>query len=145
MGDCSTFTDQTPPDQSYELEEEESGSSIARKRRSDNSFLKPFQLTGQLSGFPNLQMLYIILCCLLVSSASAEGALSKLKIVEHHLRTSMTDDTLASLLLLAAELDKMTQLTSDDIIARLVKLHPSLKSHYYYYSTSCWNQITLMF
>jgi hypothetical protein len=125
----STFTDQTPPDQSFELEEEESGSSIARKRWSDNSFLKPFQLTGQLSGFPNLHMLYSIFCCLPVSSASAERALNKLKIVKNRLRTSMTDDTLASLLLLAAEQDIMTQLTSDDIIARLVKSHPSLKSH----------------
>ena len=68
-------------------------------------------------------------CCLPVSSASAERALSKLKIVKNRLRTSMTDDTLGSLLLLAAEQDLMTKLTSDDIIARLVRSHPSLKSH----------------
>jgi hypothetical protein len=74
-------------------------------------------------------MLYSIFCCLPVSSASAERALSKLKIVKNRLRTSMTDDTLSSLLLLAAEKGLMTQLTSDDIIARLVKSHPSLKSH----------------
>lgn len=131
--EISVATDQQQPftftDQSIELGEEESGSSIARKRWSDNSFLKPFQLTGQLSGFPNLHMLYSIFCCLPVSSASAERALSKLKIVKNRLRTSMTDDTLGSLLLLAAEQDLMTQLTSDDIIARLVKSHPSLKSH----------------
>ena len=131
--EISVATDQQQPftftNQSIELGEEESGSSIARKRWSDNSFLKPFQLTGQLSGFPNLHMLYSIFCCLPVSSASAERALSKLKIVKNCLRTSMTDDTLGSLLLLAAEQDLMTQLTSDDIIARLVKSHPSLKSH----------------
>lgn len=131
--EISVATDQQQPftftDQSIELGEEESGSSIARKRWSDNSFLKPFQLTGQLSEFPNLHMLYSIFCCLPVSSASAERALSKLKIVKNRLRTSMTDDTLGSLLLLAAEQDLMTQLTSDDIIARLVKSHPSLKSH----------------
>jgi len=66
-----------------------------------------------------------------VSNASAERALSKLKIVKNHLRTSITDDTLALLLLLAAEQNRMTQLTSDDTIACLVKSHPSLKSHYY--------------
>ena len=93
-----TFTYPTPPDRSFDLEEEESVSFSARKRWSDNSFLKPLQLTGQLSGFPNLHMLYSIFCCLPVSSASAERALSKLKIVENRLRTSMTDDTLASLL-----------------------------------------------
>jgi cellobiose-specific phosphotransferase system component IIA len=58
-----------------------------------------------------------------------ERALSKLKIVKNRLRTSITDDTLSSLLLLAAEQDLMSQLTSDDIITRLVKSHPSLKSH----------------
>ena len=73
-------------------------------------------------------MLYRIFCCLHASSASAERVLSKLKIVKNRLRTSMTDDTIASLLLLAAEQDLMTQLSSDDIIARLVKSHPSLKS-----------------
>jgi len=57
----------------------------------------------------------------------------------------MTDDTQVSLLLLAAEQDIVTQLTSDDIIARLVKSHPSLftilvlvetKSHYCFSSLS---------
>jgi hAT family C-terminal dimerisation region len=104
--EISAATDQQQPftyaDQSNEFEEEESGSSIARKRWSDNSFLKPFQLTAQLSGFPNLHMLYSIFCCLPVSSASAERALSKLKIVKNRLRTSMTDDTLGSLLLLSS-------------------------------------------
>jgi len=98
----STFADQTSPDHSFELEEEESGSSIARKQWSDNSILKPFQLTGDLSGFPDLH-LGSILYCLPVSSASAERALSKLKIVKNHLRISVTDDMLAPLLLLAAE------------------------------------------
>ena len=74
-------------------------------------------------------MLYSIFCCLPVSSASAERALSKLKIVKNRLRTSLSDDTLASLLVLAAEQDLMIQLSSDEIIARAVKSHPSLKSH----------------
>jgi len=118
------FTDQAT--QSDGIEEYSPG---ATARWSSNSFLKPLQLSAQLSGFPNLHMLYSIFCCLPVSSASAERALSKLKIVKNRLRTCLSDDTLASLLVLAAEQDLMTQLSSDDIIARAVKSHPSLKSH----------------
>jgi hypothetical protein len=70
----------------------------AEKRRwSGISFMKPLQLSGQLSGFPNLHMLYGIFSCLPVSSASAGRALSKLKIVKNRLRTSLSDATLASL------------------------------------------------
>ena len=44
------------------------------------------QLSAQLSGFPNLHMLYSIFCCLPVSSASAERALGELKIVKNRLK-----------------------------------------------------------
>jgi len=74
-------------------------------------------------------MFYSIFCRLPISSASAERALSKLNIVKHRLRTSTPDDTLASLLVLAAEQDLTTQLSTDDIIRRAVKEQPSLKSH----------------
>ena len=72
-------------------------------------------------------MLYSILCCLPVSSASAEQALSKLKIIKNRLRTSISDDTLSSLLVLAAEKDLMAQLSVDEIIVNLVKSSESLK------------------
>jgi len=98
----------------------------------DNTFIKPLQLLSQLSCFPNLHMLYSIFCCLPVSSASAERALSKLKIVKNRLRTSLSDETLASLLVLASEKDLMMQLTADDIIIRLAYSRPSLKSHLLY-------------
>jgi len=114
---------------SVSVEANETGSPEATVRWSNNSFTKPLQLTAQLSGFPNLHMLYSIFCCLPVSSASAERALSKLKIVKNRLRTSMSDDTLAALLVLASEKDLMMQLSSDDIIVCLVRSHPSLKSH----------------
>jgi hypothetical protein len=45
----------------------------------NNTFVKPCQLLTKLSGYPNLTVLYSIFCCLAVSSASAERALSKLK------------------------------------------------------------------
>ena len=63
-----------------------------------------------------------------MSSASAERALSKLKIVKNRLRTSLSDDTLASLLVLAAEKDLMMQLSVEDIILRVAAASPSLKS-----------------
>jgi len=72
-------------------------------------------------------MLYSILCCLPVSSASAKQALSKLKIIKNRLRTSMSDDTLSSLLVLAAEKDLMAQLSVDEIIVNLAKSGESLK------------------
>ena len=97
-----------------------------------NSFNKPLELLSKLSGYPNLNMLYSIFCCLPVSSASAERALSKLKIVKNRLRTSLSDDTLASLLVLASEKDLMMQLTVDEIINRLAYSRPSLKSHLMY-------------
>jgi hypothetical protein len=98
----------------------------------NSSFIKPLQLLSQLSGFPNLHMLYSIFCCLPVSSASAERALSKLKIVKNRLRTSLSDETLASLLVLASEKDLMMQLTVDDIITRVAYSRPSLKTHLLY-------------
>lgn len=44
-----------------------------------NNFIKPLHMLQELSGFPNLLILYSIFCSLAVSSASAERALSKLK------------------------------------------------------------------
>jgi len=126
--DCTTeiqprlSTEQTS-DHSHENEVE----LAATIRWSNNSFLKPLQLSAQLSGFPNLHMLYNSFCCLPVSSASAERALSKLKIIKNHLRTSMSDETLSLLLVLAAEKDLMAQLSADEIIVNLVKSSESLK------------------
>jgi len=109
-------------------ENEEEGCTAEKMRWSKNSFVKPLQLSAQLSGFPNLHMLYSIFCCLPVSSASAERALSKLKIVKNRLRTSLSDGTLAPLLVLASEKDLMMQISVEDIILRVAAACPSLKS-----------------
>jgi len=116
--------------QSQSVNSQENGDGCAAEKLwwSQNSFLEPLQLSAQLSGFPNLHMLYSILCCLSVSSASAKRALSKLKIVQNNLRTLLSDDTLASLLVLAAEKDLMVQLSVEDIILRVATASPSLKS-----------------
>lgn len=109
--------------------EEDTDSQIVQRRWANSSFLKPLQLSGQLSGFPYLHMLYGIFSCLPVSSASAERALSKLKIVKNRLRTSLSDDNLSALLVLASEKDVVAQLINDDIIGCFVQANPSLKSH----------------
>jgi len=93
-----------------------------------NSFINPLQLLSHLSGYPNLHMLYSIFCCLPVSSASAERALSKLKIIKNRLRTSLSDDTLSALLLLASEKDIIMDINNDTIINRIAFTNPKLKS-----------------
>jgi len=55
-----------------------------------------------------------------------------LKIMKNRLRTSLSDDKLTSLLMLAPEKDLMMQLTADDIINRLAYSRPSWKSYLMY-------------
>jgi hypothetical protein len=102
------------------------------KRWAANCFIRPLALVSQLSGFPNLLMLYSILCCLPVSSASAERVMSKLKLVKNRLRTSLSDDTLSALLILASERDLLMQLSTDDIITSFAFAFPSMKNHLLY-------------
>jgi hypothetical protein len=70
-----------------------------------NAFMNPLKLLSQMSRFPNLCVLYSIFSCLAVSSASAEKALSKLKIIKNRLRSSLADDYLSALMLVASEKD----------------------------------------
>ena len=83
----------------------EPGSTREKWKWANETFVKPCQLLSKLSGFANLTLLYSIFCCLAVSSASAERALSKLKIVKNRLRSSLCDDMLSALLVLASEKD----------------------------------------
>ena len=84
------------------------------------TFVKPCQLLPKLSGFPNLIILYSIFCCLAVSSASAERALSKLKIVKDRLCSSLCDDMLSALVVLASEKDLVADLSNISVISRLI-------------------------
>ena len=96
----------------------------------NNNFINPLHLLSQLSSFPNLLMLYSIFASLAVSSASAERALSKLKIVKNRLRSSLCDDVLSSLMLLACEKDLLCDITTSDIINRMANHStPSLSAH----------------
>jgi hypothetical protein len=115
-------------DDNTQVDEAASIVAFATQRWENRSFIYPMQLLSQLSGYQNLLMLYTILCCLPVSSASAERALSKLKIVKNRLRTSLSDDTMSSLLILASEKDILMEISSEEIINRMAIASPSLKS-----------------
>ena len=57
--------------------------------------------------------MYSVFCCLAVSTASAERALSKLKIVKNRLRSSLCNDTLSAVLVLASEKDLFVELSNN--------------------------------
>jgi len=71
------------------------------------------QLLSQLSGYPNLTIMYSVLCCLAVSTGCAERALSKLKIVKNRLRSSLCVDTLSAVLVLASKKDLLAELSNN--------------------------------
>ena len=77
-------------------------------------------------------MLYTTFCCLAVSSASFERALIKLRIVRNRLRSSLCDEMLASLLVLASERDILQYMKTDMIVDKLANDVPSLKAHLLY-------------
>ena len=94
----------------------------------NNTFSKPLQLVSRLSGYKNLAMLYSIFSCLTVFSASAERALSKLKIVKNRLRSSLSDDMLSICLVLASEKNLLSILSNEEITQRLAQSTPSLRA-----------------
>jgi hypothetical protein len=64
-----------------------------------------------------------------VTSASAERAMSKVKLVKTRLRSTMTDEYFSSLLLIASEKDLADELSCDDIINRFASMSPVLRKH----------------
>ena len=63
-----------------------------------------------------------------VSSASAERALIKVKIIKNRLRSSLLNDTLSSLLVIASEWELMRSLDDVTIINNFADSSPKLKS-----------------
>ena len=97
----------------------------------NNNFIKPLHQLSQLSGYQNLVMLYSIFCSLAVSSASAERALSKLKIIKNRLHSSLCDDNhnmLSSHIFIASEKDILHGFRNEDIINRMAATALSLKT-----------------
>ena len=64
-----------------------------------------------------------------VTSASAERAMSKVKLVKSRLRSTMTDDYFSSLLIIAMEKDIVNKITNERIIQRFAALSPVLTKH----------------
>jgi len=97
------------------------------------SYIKPLKILSQISGYPNLLVLYTIFSCLAVSSTSAERALSKLKIIKNRLRSTIADDYLSALMTLASEKDLLNKLPDEDVILRVAMTSPLLKAELLYY------------
>ena len=88
----------------------------------DHSFLKPLRVLQELSGFSTLNVLYKILVSIPVTSSSAERAMSRVRLTKNRLRTTMVDDWLSSLMILASEKDILKSIPVDRIIDHFATL-----------------------
>ena len=57
-----------------------------------HTFLQPYRLLHQLSSFPTLFAVYQVLVTIAITSASAERAMSKVKLVKTRLRPAVQND-----------------------------------------------------
>ena len=94
-----------------------------------HTFLQPYRLLHQLSSFPTLFAVYKVLVTIAITSASAERAMSKVKLVKTRLRSRMTDEYFSSLMVIATEKDLAEKLSSDKIINRLESISPVLRKY----------------
>jgi hypothetical protein len=76
-----------------------------------------------------LQTVYKVLVTIAVTSASAERAMSKVKLIKTRLRSVMSDDYFSALMLIASEKDVADSISHDLIINRFAQLSPVLKKH----------------
>ena len=100
------------------------------QRRSNwqcHSFIAPLQACFQLTGYPHLLRLYWILVTLPVTSCSAERALSRLRIIKNRLRSSMCDDWMKALMVIASEKNLLERISNDVIIDTYAQLSNRLK------------------
>lgn len=95
--------------------------------RRKHSFLIPLKILHQLSGYPHLLLLYSTLVTLPVTSCSAERALSRLRIIKNRLRSSMCDDWLRALMVLASEYDVLSAIHNASIIDAFANTSNRLK------------------
>ena len=92
------------------------------------TFLQPHRLLQLLSSFPTLLIVYKILLTVAVTSASAERAMNKVKLIKTRLRSTMSDEYFLGLMLLACEKDLCDKLAADDIINRFASVSPVLRN-----------------
>ena len=70
----------------------------------------------RLDSFPNASIAYRILLTIPVTVASAERSFSKLKLIKSYLRSTMSQERLSGLAILAIEKEILTELEYDDLI-----------------------------
>jgi hypothetical protein len=92
-----------------------------------SSLLEPLKILNSLSGYQHLFRLYWILVTLPVSSCSAERAFSRLRIIKNRLRSTMCDDWMKALMVLACERDILHKLSNESIINSFSSLSNVLK------------------
>ena len=93
------------------------------------TFLQPCRLLQLLSSFHTLLIVYKILLTVAVTSASAERAMSKVKLIKTRLRFTMSDEYFSGLMLLASEKYLCDKLAADDIINRFASVSPVLRKY----------------
>ena len=71
--------------------------------------------------------LYWILCTLPVTSCSAQRALSRLRIIKNRLRSTMCDQWMKALMVLASEKDILATISDDEIIDSFAMLSTRLQ------------------
>jgi len=72
---------------------------------------------------------YKILVTIATTSASAERAMSKVKLVKTRLRSRMADEYFSSLMIIATEKDLADKLSSHKIINSLASISPVLRKY----------------
>ena len=78
-------------------------------------FIRPYRCVTNMSGFPNLTMLYQIILSLPATSCTAERTMSRLKIVKNKLRSSIRNVWLSNMLVLTSEKDILKSISNVDL------------------------------
>ena len=106
-------------------EQESSGEEIDEvqlpAKKEQHSLIVPLTVLKfyELSSYPHLIRLYWTLVTLPVTSCSAECALSRLRIIKNRLRSSMCDEWMRALMVLASEKDILDTINTDDFLTHL--------------------------
>jgi len=99
-----------------EPREEEEVEQSAQVHWTEQSFIKPLMVLGELSGFDSLSCMYRNPDSLAITSCIAERAMSRVKIVKDRLRSTMSDDWFSALLVLSMEKDILDNISDNDIV-----------------------------
>jgi hypothetical protein len=134
VAEVSADTADNSADQSELCDPElnEEGDNISQQlpsqgQKAVHSFTEPLSLLYQLSGYEHLLRVYWTLVTLPVTSCSAERALSRLKIIKNRLRSTMSDEWMSDLMVLASEKDIVSSITNDAVIDSFANLSNQLK------------------